>query len=277
MSGPKIEEAKRAALSTVASLPVGAEVALQFFGTSGCNVELVLGFTTDKNAMSAQIQNAGAHGSTPLALAIEEAGAYLKANAHSNERTIVLLTDGNETCGGDPVEAARKLNASVLQSSVSQQAPQLTAMGMRAGFLSPVVNALDPLWRARAVQAQIPPIRLHVIGFGIQPGSTSEQELQQIAAAGQGRYFPAGTEAELTQAMRQAASQPASVAGDADGDGRCTEADALVALQMGVGLGTPSTSHMDVDGDNRVTEVDALRILMWAVAGGQCGAIRPQP
>jgi hypothetical protein len=277
MSGSKIEEAKRAALSTVASLPVGAEVALQFFGTSGCNVELVLGFTTDKNAMSTQIQNAGAHGSTPLALAIEEAGAYLKANAQSNERTIVLLTDGNETCGGDPVEAARKLNAPVLQSNASQHVPQLAATEMHDGFLSHVANSLEQLWRARSVQAQVPPIRLHVIGFGIQPGSASEQELQQIAAAGQGRYFPAGTEAELTQALHQAAAQPASVMGDADGDGRCTEADALVALQMGVGLGIPQASHMDVDGDNRVTEVDALRILMWAVAGGQCGTPGPQP
>ncbi len=59
--------------------------------------------------------------------------------------------------------------------------------------------------------------------------------------------------------------------GDGNGDGRCTEVDALVALKMAVGLQTPDVATMDVNGDGQVTEVDALQILKWAVAGGQCG------
>jgi len=60
--------------------------------------------------------------------------------------------------------------------------------------------------------------------------------------------------------------------GDGNGDGRCTEVDALIALKMAVGLQAPDVARMDVNGDGQVTEVDALQILKWAVAGGQCGA-----
>jgi len=60
--------------------------------------------------------------------------------------------------------------------------------------------------------------------------------------------------------------------GDGDGDGRCTEVDALLALQMAAGLEQPDVGRMDVTGDGQVTEVDALQILQWAAAGGQCGS-----
>jgi hypothetical protein len=59
--------------------------------------------------------------------------------------------------------------------------------------------------------------------------------------------------------------------GDGNGDGLCTELDALMALQMAVGLQAPDIAGMDVNGDGQITEVDALQILKWAVAGGQCG------
>ena len=63
--------------------------------------------------------------------------------------------------------------------------------------------------------------------------------------------------------------------GDGNGDGLCTEVDALMALKMAVGLQPPDVARMDVDGDGKVTEVDALQILKWAVAGGQCGGSSP--
>lgn len=65
--------------------------------------------------------------------------------------------------------------------------------------------------------------------------------------------------------------------GDGNGDGLCTEVDALMALKMAVGLQAPDVARMDVNGDGQVTEVDALQILKWAVAGGQCGGAAPAP
>ncbi|HUT20514.1 MAG TPA: dockerin type I domain-containing protein, partial [Anaerolineae bacterium] len=64
---------------------------------------------------------------------------------------------------------------------------------------------------------------------------------------------------------------PGAALGDGDGDGLCTEVDALMALRMAVGLQPADVARMDIDGDGGITEVDALQILKWAVAGGQCG------
>jgi hypothetical protein len=72
----------------------------------------------------------------------------------------------------------------------------------------------------------------------------------------------------LAAAGPQPQAQP-QLLGDADGDGLCTEVDALTALQTAVGMLAPDLV-LDVDGDGQVTEVDALTILQWAVAGGRC-------
>jgi len=270
MGGNKIEEARRAALTTVGNLPAGTEMALQFFGTSGCNVELKLDFTTDRNAMSEEIKKAGAHGSTPLAKAILEAGAYVQANAHTTDRVIILMTDGKESCGGDPVDAARKINTLIVQPPTSARPRLLSWLESGAHTLASLGWAQGLLWPRAGPPAQQPPIRLHVVGFGIQSGSSAEQQLQQIATAGGGQYFPAGTEAQLTQALTKAATQPTVVKGDVNGDGRCTEVDALAALRMAAGAEPPDLA-LDVDGDGKVSETDALSILQWAAAGGQCG------
>jgi len=260
MSGSKIEDAITAALNTVNSLPQGTEMALQFFGTSGCEVEMVLDFTTDRAAMSEAIKTAAARGYTPLAKAIEEAGSYMKAHARSGDQAIILLTDGEESCDGDPVAAARAINLQLPSSSLTPENAVVQG-GRLPGLLAP----------AQGQRSQTSPgIRLHVIGFDVPAGSDTEQQLQEIATAGTGRYYPAGTEVQLTQALTQAATQTTVVKGDADGDGRCTEVDALAALRMSAGIDAPNLA-LDLDGDGSVTETDGLTILQWAAAGGQCG------
>ena len=58
--------------------------------------------------------------------------------------------------------------------------------------------------------------------------------------------------------------------GDGNGDGLCTEIDALMALQMAVNT-LSEDLNLDVDQDGQVSERDALTILTWAVRDGQCG------
>jgi len=240
----KIGTAIRSAHNALNALPANTEVALQFFGAVGCEVEIVQDFTLDHALVHSRIDEAIANGSTPLADAIQQAGEYLRQNAQHSSRDIILLTDGEESCEGDPVAAAQSLNN--------------PATSMRRW------PRLVPL-----VYAQEPPIRLHVIGFGITDPDV-EQQLRQVADAGMGQYYPAGDEAELTQALTQAAT--VSLArGDGNGDGQCTEVDALMALRMAVGLQSPDAATMDVNGDGQVTEVDALQILKWGVSGGTCG------
>ena len=54
--------------------------------------------------------------------------------------------------------------------------------------------------------------------------------------------------------------------GDGDGDGKVTEVDALMALQMSVGL-RPENLVLDVDDDGGVTSADARILLKQAVSG----------
>ena len=54
--------------------------------------------------------------------------------------------------------------------------------------------------------------------------------------------------------------------GDGNGDGKITELDAFMALQMSVGL-RPEDLVLDVDGDGRVTSADARILLRQAVSG----------
>ena len=57
------------------------------------------------------------------------------------------------------------------------------------------------------------------------------------------------------------------IPGDADGDGKITVVDALMALQAAankVTLTDAQTAALDVDGKDGVTAADALRILQYA-------------
>lgn len=69
------------------------------------DVRIVEGFTTDKSALNDAIESIYAEGDTPIAYALEEAVAYFESR-NKRDGIIVLLTDGEETCGGDPEAAA---------------------------------------------------------------------------------------------------------------------------------------------------------------------------
>ena len=219
MSGQKIEEAKRAAHSTVANLPAGTEIAMQFFGTSGCDVEMVLDFTTDKAAADTAIDQAQGERKHAVGRGYRGGGS-LHACERAQFRSGYHIAHGWRghlqygSCRGRPTHQHVDTAADYLDR---REDPGSVAV--RRGYWN---FGRDVCWArlwASAAPAQAAPIRLHVIGFGIQAGSSTEQQLQQVAAAGGGRYFPAGDEAELTQALQQAATQPSVTPGDVDGDG----------------------------------------------------------
>ncbi len=192
MDGGRIQAAISSAQSTLSGLSPDTEVAVQFFGTSGCDVAVVQDFTLDHAAASAVIASATAWGDTPLAAAISQGGAYLRANASTRDMVMILLSDGEETCLGDPVGAARDLNGtSVLPETIGGAFQLLTAP---AAYFQGSGT-----------------ITLHVVGFGIAPGSSAELQLQEIAQAGLGNYYQADDEVQLTEALQQAVEDsPAS-------------------------------------------------------------------
>lgn len=92
----KIGNAKSAAKNAIRDLSDTIEVALIVF--SDCEkIEVTQPFTTDKNLISTKIDQVQPYGSTPLGDAIDFANDY-KKNARSADRTVVLFTDGIETC-----------------------------------------------------------------------------------------------------------------------------------------------------------------------------------
>jgi hypothetical protein len=115
----RMEAAKRVLNDVIDALPEteGVNVGFRIYGHEGDNSnagravscessELVVPIAgVDKPALRAQVDAATPIGWTPLALSLEEAAGDFPTDPDVSNN-IVLLTDGEETCGGDPCEVA---------------------------------------------------------------------------------------------------------------------------------------------------------------------------
>jgi len=121
----RMDVAKQSIKDFTASLPEGAKVGLRVYGHKGSSSdadmqlscesnELIYDVQTyDERKLDASLSELKASGWTPLAKAIELANEDLKEfNGESNTNIIYVVSDGIETCGGDPVEAASNLKDS---------------------------------------------------------------------------------------------------------------------------------------------------------------------
>ncbi|HUT42885.1 MAG TPA: vWA domain-containing protein [Desulfobacterales bacterium] len=110
MSGKKLVAAKDSVRNAVNNLKpdLGVEMALLVF--SGCgSCRLLQDFTQDPNAILSKLTfNAG--GGTPLAFSINKAGSYLVTRGRGKRGKIILLSDGGESCSGNPVTAAESVH-----------------------------------------------------------------------------------------------------------------------------------------------------------------------
>jgi MYXO-CTERM domain-containing protein len=110
-------------------------------------------------------------GPTPLAASLQSAKDYLTPRVHCDEAipcrqySVILLTDGVESCQGDPVAAAAALNAGVL----------------------------GPL-------GQTVPIKTYVIGFSVLPSEQAALDAVALAGGTNEAYF-ASNESELANAL----------------------------------------------------------------------------
>ena len=112
----KIDIAHKALSELVTGLPDNAEVALRTYGRQRSNdcqdVELVQPLSKlDRSALIGQITNIipVAESRTPLALSLQQTADDLRNIDGS--AMIILVSDGDETCGGDPAAVAAKLRA----------------------------------------------------------------------------------------------------------------------------------------------------------------------
>lgn len=115
--GSKWEAARRAALELVASIPAGRRFSLIVYGTDlarKCHsVDVVRPLTSlaegDKSQLTHYIGQLKAIGHTPIAHSLERAGMQL--DSASGMSSIILITDGMESCHGDPAAVAGQLAA----------------------------------------------------------------------------------------------------------------------------------------------------------------------
>ena len=118
----KMTAAKRAASDFLSSLPAGVSVGLLAFGHRGSNrpadkaascaaVEPVYAVGVfERQRIAAALGAFDARGWTPLAAAIEASGRMLPSAPSGAPQAVYVVSDGEDTCGGDPVAAARALH-----------------------------------------------------------------------------------------------------------------------------------------------------------------------
>jgi hypothetical protein len=113
----RISVARRAVKDVATLFPGEAQISLRLYGSQfhrdehNCedtNVVVPFGPASDNaNEIAAAVDAAPAQGYTPIAYVLGQIAADFPAEAQ--ERTVVLVSDGKETCDGDPVLAARVL------------------------------------------------------------------------------------------------------------------------------------------------------------------------
>ncbi len=102
----KMEKAKASATRVLSRLGPQTEVALIVYYDCG-SIVVESEFTTDKNKVLAILPRIQPSSGTPIAAATTFAKDYLRKHASGSKLDLIILTDGEETCNGDPIAAAR--------------------------------------------------------------------------------------------------------------------------------------------------------------------------
>ncbi len=103
----KIEIAKGVILDLLDNLPDGAHVGFRTFGSCGHSRLVAPIAPLAREALKAEVRALSPGGATPIALALEMARDDFESVP--DPKLILLVSDGMETCGGDPVLAAKDL------------------------------------------------------------------------------------------------------------------------------------------------------------------------
>ena len=117
---PRIDEVRSALAEVLPAITRFRRVGLITYGPGPyqqCNVQLAFRPAPDAAGLIMQEVNAlNPAGKTPLTAAVEQAAEVLEYQAKPG--LIVVLTDGEETCGGSPCGLGKELHAGAVQLTV---------------------------------------------------------------------------------------------------------------------------------------------------------------
>lgn len=116
----KLARAKDATLAFIDSLGKDVELSVLAFGQQGDNtdggkaqscrgIDTIAAMSRDRTAQRQAVASVRAVGWTPLAAALQDAKGQF-GKMPPGEQVVYVVSDGNETCGGNPVAAARAIN-----------------------------------------------------------------------------------------------------------------------------------------------------------------------
>lgn len=127
---PKLMIARETLHAVLPTLPADAEIGLMAYGhrdKGSCeDIQLIVPPAPGTaNAITTAADNLKFLGKTPLTAAVKQAAEDLKYT--EDKATVVLITDGLETCGGDPCALGKELEASGIDFKVDVVGFGLTA------------------------------------------------------------------------------------------------------------------------------------------------------
>ncbi|MFO7818375.1 MAG: vWA domain-containing protein [Thermodesulfobacteriota bacterium] len=109
MRGNKITAAKDAVRTTVGTLRSDLGIETSLFAFGGCNsCRLMQDFTQNPQSIVNSL-GFSAGGDTPLAFSMKKGADYLETTGQGSRGVLIVLSDGKETCGGDPAAVAREI------------------------------------------------------------------------------------------------------------------------------------------------------------------------
>lgn len=137
----RMQAAKRVLKDVIAAIPEteGINVGFRIYGHQGNNTEagreescqssdlLVPIEGVDKAALNAQVEAASPTGWTPLTLALQRGADDFAPPAENVVNAMVMVTDGLETCGGDPCAVAQAIHEGEVQATIHVVGFGLTA------------------------------------------------------------------------------------------------------------------------------------------------------
>ncbi|WP_416148250.1 VWA domain-containing protein [Salipaludibacillus sp. HK11] len=159
---PKMDIAKEAITEFVEELPEEANVSLRVYGHIGESQEVSCERVDrvydlqpyEEEAFGETLEEFFPNGWTPIAKAVEDTHEdYQDLSGEENTNLIYLVSDGIETCGGDPVKAAEELGQSEIMPIVniigfdvpSDEQQQLKDMASAAEGVYAVADDQDQL------------------------------------------------------------------------------------------------------------------------------------
>ena len=97
-----MDDARSAASDFIDALPSKVAMGLASF-SSGCKAKVDLSPTTDRSQAKQVLERLRGNGPTPIAEALRLMKDAFGPGNEEASRTIIVITDGRETCKGDPV------------------------------------------------------------------------------------------------------------------------------------------------------------------------------